>query len=207
MTAVLIHMRNSTFANAPGRRHCCCCCRRRLCHGHWRASEWKQRSLSPHSSVEGSRKTKPGRKPVDPTIQKVKRKNQNREAQRKFRERKEQYIKELEAKIKSIEEIVRESASDRERLTNVIMQLQSENERLRALHDAKGNHTSFNFQVQPSPATFKQPLRSPAYSASPPRDVNDRGASVLSSPSAAQVQEDGNRHQPTISTPPPKTTP
>ncbi|KAJ3116711.1 hypothetical protein HDU96_008950 [Phlyctochytrium bullatum] len=114
----------------------------------------QQTSSGQQLTAAGTARRKPGRKPLDPAIQKVKRKNQNREAQRKFRgeqfglpllcanarslERKELYIKELEVKIKSIEEIVKESAAERDRLTNVIMQLQAENERLKAALEAHG---------------------------------------------------------------------
>ncbi|KAJ3095267.1 hypothetical protein HDU97_007110 [Phlyctochytrium planicorne] len=111
------------------------------------------------SSGAGTGKKKPGRKPIDPIIQKVKRKNQNREAQRKFRERKEVYIKELEAKIRSIEDVIKESAAERDRLTTVIMKLQHENDQLRMMLEAKGE-TAFNFQPLP-PSSIQKALPKP----------------------------------------------
>ncbi|KAJ3095155.1 hypothetical protein HDU97_007229 [Phlyctochytrium planicorne] len=89
--------------------------------------------VSSDSGAAPAGKKKPGRKPIDPAIQKVKRKDQNREAQRKFRERKEVYIKELESKIQMIEGVIRESAAERNRMNTVIMRLQQENDNLKAM--------------------------------------------------------------------------
>ncbi|CAM0137650.1 DNA-binding transcription factor yap1 [Umbelopsis sp. WA50703] len=103
-------------------------------------------SLSNHSQDEdsldddddrGNGPRKPGRKPMEngshllePDI-KQKRKAQNRAAQRAFRERKERYVKELEAKIKSIEHAhlinTAQLMKENQQLKTVIQRLQCQN--------------------------------------------------------------------------------
>ncbi|KAG2209056.1 hypothetical protein INT46_011454 [Mucor plumbeus] len=94
--------------------------------------------------IDSSNK-KPGRKPMadedslsDPDQDpKVKRKAQNRAAQRAFRERKERYVKELEIKIKQVQDahliataqLVREN----QQLRNIIYRLESENYALKGI--------------------------------------------------------------------------
>ncbi|KAG2199148.1 hypothetical protein INT47_009887 [Mucor saturninus] len=89
--------------------------------------------------VDSTINKKPGRKPMadeeplsdsdqDP---KVKRKAQNRAAQRAFRERKERYVKELESKLKQVQDSHIASASQLVRenhlLRSIIYRLESEN--------------------------------------------------------------------------------
>ncbi|KAI7883379.1 uncharacterized protein EV154DRAFT_428214, partial [Mucor mucedo] len=89
--------------------------------------------------VDSTISKKPGRKPMadeeplsdsdqDP---KVKRKAQNRAAQRAFRERKERYVKELESKLKQVQDSHIASASQLVRenhlLRSIIYRLESEN--------------------------------------------------------------------------------
>ncbi|KAJ1552545.1 hypothetical protein HK405_010920, partial [Cladochytrium tenue] len=70
---------------------------------------------------------KRGRKPGNPEIQKVKRKAQNRDAQRAFRERKELYIRELEQRVGALEAQAHADAARIRQLTFANSQLQSEN--------------------------------------------------------------------------------
>ncbi|CEP15633.1 hypothetical protein [Parasitella parasitica] len=95
-------------------------------------------------NVDNSNK-KPGRKPMadedslsDPDQDpKVKRKAQNRAAQRAFRERKERYVKELEIKIKQVQDahlvatahLIREN----QQLRAIIYRLESENNALKGI--------------------------------------------------------------------------
>ncbi|KAI7901376.1 uncharacterized protein BX663DRAFT_514262 [Cokeromyces recurvatus] len=82
---------------------------------------------------------KPGRKPMsneeslsdldqDP---KIKRKAQNRAAQRAFRERKERYVKELEARLKQVQDtyliVTTELVQENQQLRDVIQRLDAEN--------------------------------------------------------------------------------
>ncbi|KAI8143061.1 hypothetical protein BJV82DRAFT_613360 [Fennellomyces sp. T-0311] len=77
--------------------------------------------------------------------QKVRRKEQNRAAQRAFRERKERYVKELETKIKFLEDTHTTSLQavhqENEDLRNVIKRMESE------LLAVKGAAASFNEQL------------------------------------------------------------
>ncbi|KAI8975070.1 hypothetical protein BDF20DRAFT_822727, partial [Mycotypha africana] len=89
--------------------------------------------------VESTVSKKPGRKPMpdeeitsdseqDP---KVKRKAQNRAAQRAFRERKERYVKELEARIKQVQDAhfiaTAQLVDENQQLRAIIYKLESEN--------------------------------------------------------------------------------
>ncbi|KAI8059990.1 uncharacterized protein B0P05DRAFT_270026 [Gilbertella persicaria] len=108
------------------------------------ASTHEDESSQESDNIDSTNK-KPGRKPMpdeesfsdldqDP---KVKRKAQNRAAQRAFRERKERYVKELEIKIKQIQDahlvtttqLVREN----QQLRSVIYRLESENYALKGI--------------------------------------------------------------------------
>ncbi|KAI1493971.1 hypothetical protein F4809DRAFT_660304 [Biscogniauxia mediterranea] len=60
------------------------------------------------------------------------RKAQNRAAQRAFRERKEKHVKDLEAKLASLEAAQQETASENEKLKRDLQKMSTENEILRA---------------------------------------------------------------------------
>ncbi|KAJ8661467.1 hypothetical protein O0I10_002733 [Lichtheimia ornata] len=105
---------------------------------------------------------KPGRKPMpddddlsqdaehDP---KVKRKAQNRAAQRAFRERKERYVKELEAKIKQLQDNHFHASSqlvqENQHLRSVVYRLEAENFALKGIH--------IQFPIHPSPYIMYTP--------------------------------------------------
>ncbi|EJD04473.1 uncharacterized protein FOMMEDRAFT_140417 [Fomitiporia mediterranea MF3/22] len=75
----------------------------------------------------------------------LKRKEQNRAAQRAFRERKEKHVKDLEDKVAALEEKNAAAIQENESLREVVSHLQSENMRLR--------QSSFTFAVPPSAST------------------------------------------------------
>ncbi|KAI9261813.1 hypothetical protein EDC94DRAFT_608935 [Helicostylum pulchrum] len=159
--------------------------------------------------ADGSNK-KPGRKPMadeealsdsdqDP---KVKRKAQNRAAQRAFRERKERYVKELEAKIKQVQDanlvtttqLVREN----QQLRSIIYRLETENYALKGIplqpyqHQVTLSPQPPNQQQQQqqqrqnggtnyptiAPLLPQQPLLLPAYLSSPTSSVLQNSPSV-----------------------------
>ncbi|KAL7335739.1 hypothetical protein PS15p_201166 [Mucor circinelloides] len=117
---------------------------------------------------------KPGRKPMadeeslsDPDQDpKVKRKAQNRAAQRAFRERKERYVKELEIKIKQVQDahlvataqLVREN----QQLRTIIYRLESENYALKGI------------PMQPYQSQAPPPVHQPP---PPPRTTSNSGNS------------------------------
>ncbi|KAG1055051.1 hypothetical protein G6F43_002972 [Rhizopus delemar] len=109
---------------------------------------------SQYSDESGTRK--PGRRPLpdkdlsdcdqDP---KVKRKVQNRAAQRAFRERKERYVKELEIKLKQVQEnhlvAITQLIQENHRLRSFIFKLEVEN------HALKGIPYPLNYTASPPP--------------------------------------------------------
>ncbi|KAI1823718.1 hypothetical protein F4861DRAFT_305774 [Xylaria intraflava] len=68
------------------------------------------------------------------------RKAQNRAAQRAFRERKERHVKELEAKLASLEAAQSETATENEKLRRAMQKMSTENEILRATSNAHAQH-------------------------------------------------------------------
>ncbi|KAG2233016.1 hypothetical protein INT48_007592 [Thamnidium elegans] len=132
---------------------------------------------------------------------KVKRKAQNRAAQRAFRERKERYVKELEAKIKQVQDanlvtttqLVREN----QQLRSIIYRLETENYALKGIplqpyqHQATLSPQPPNQQQQQqqrqngganyptiAPLLPQQPLLLPAYLSSPTPSVLQNSPSV-----------------------------
>ncbi|KAI9206117.1 uncharacterized protein BJ171DRAFT_41486 [Polychytrium aggregatum] len=71
---------------------------------------------------------KPGRKPADPAIQKLRRQAQNRNSQRNFRERRERFVNELELRLRQTQELLTEVRSQYEA---GIQSLMKENTELR----------------------------------------------------------------------------
>ncbi|KAI9489600.1 hypothetical protein BDB00DRAFT_610218 [Zychaea mexicana] len=112
--------------------------------------------MSDDSSIYGQ---KPGRKPmsdsddistdVDTEDPKVKRKVQNRAAQRAFRERKERYVKELESKIKQVQDnhlhATTQLVQENQHLRSIVYRLEAENFALKGIH--------IQFPIHPSPYT------------------------------------------------------
>ncbi|KAI0971988.1 hypothetical protein F4678DRAFT_460818 [Xylaria arbuscula] len=68
------------------------------------------------------------------------RKAQNRAAQRAFRERKERHVKDLEAKLASLEAAQNQTASENEKLRREMQKISTENEVLRATSSVHAQH-------------------------------------------------------------------
>jgi hypothetical protein len=87
-----------------------------------------------------------------------KRKAQNRAAQRAFRERKEQHVRDLEDKVNNLEQASNTLQADNERLKRELARYTTENEILRAtsLHPSRG-HASANHT--PEPTTVTGPMK------------------------------------------------
>ncbi|KAK4206466.1 putative bzip transcription factor protein [Rhypophila decipiens] len=66
------------------------------------------------------------------------RKAQNRIAQRAFRERKERHVKDLESRLKELEQTQQQTASENERLKRDLQRMSTENEILRATSMVNG---------------------------------------------------------------------
>ncbi|KAI9304694.1 hypothetical protein BJ944DRAFT_266437 [Cunninghamella echinulata] len=114
----------------------------------------KQDQLMDDSSQESedehsiSSTKKPGRKPLadeefsDDDDPKVKRKAQNRAAQRAFRERKERYVKELEGKLKMVQDAhtlaTNQLYQENQHLKSIIYRLEAENMTLKSIHIQQG---------------------------------------------------------------------
>lgn len=74
----------------------------------------------------------------DLTPAQSRRKAQNRAAQRAFRERKERHVKDLEAKLASIEAAQHETSTENEQLKRDLQKISTENEILRATSSIQG---------------------------------------------------------------------
>ncbi|KAG7090702.1 hypothetical protein E1B28_009796 [Marasmius oreades] len=111
---------------------------------------------SPSSSRKG---TSTKRKASGPDESKaLKRKEQNRAAQRAFRERKEKHVRDLEDKVAASEAKNDALASENENLRDLLTRLQSENVALRQ----QASSSSFTFTV-PKSTTTTTPAKSPQY--------------------------------------------
>lgn len=129
----------------------------------------------------------------------MKRKEQNRAAQRAFRERKEKHVKDLEDKVAALETKNEEAVHENENLRDLLTQLQNENLVLK--------QTSFTFSVPKNAASSVDPARgtystdfgstrSPIASisiASPPKSTNPLDWSSLTAfdPSMLNLLDDG----------------
>ncbi|KAF9263071.1 hypothetical protein L218DRAFT_361004 [Marasmius fiardii PR-910] len=90
----------------------------------------------------------------------LKRKEQNRAAQRAFRERKEKHVRDLEDKVAASEAKNEALASENENLRDLLTRLQSENMALRQ----QASSSTFTFTVPKSAtATATTPAKSPQY--------------------------------------------
>ncbi|KAJ5163671.1 transcriptional regulator family: bZIP [Penicillium coprophilum] len=79
-----------------------------------------------------------------------KRKAQNRAAQRAFRERKEQHVRDLEDKVNTLEQASSTLQADNERLKRELAQYTTENEILRATSQVHRGHVSSNENPTPT---------------------------------------------------------
>ncbi|KAI1658722.1 hypothetical protein F4813DRAFT_388488 [Daldinia decipiens] len=86
----------------------------------------------------------------DLTPAQSRRKAQNRAAQRAFRERKERHVKDLEAKLASLEAQQHQTASENEKLKRDLQKMSTENEILRATSNVHAQNGSLS---PPAPTT------------------------------------------------------
>lgn len=89
---------------------------------------------TPQSDHEDKKHTKPGRKPID-TEPKLKRTAQNRAAQRAYRERKERKMKDLEDKVKALEDETIKANTETDFLRAQVEMLKTELARYRGHSD------------------------------------------------------------------------
>ncbi|KAL5535060.1 YAP1 [Sanghuangporus sanghuang] len=99
----------------------------------------KTQHTSTHKKSSSTSRRKSTGNPSADESRLLKRKEQNRAAQRAFRERKEKHVKDLEDKVASLEEKNATTLQENENLREVVSRLQSENMRLR--------QSSFTFSV------------------------------------------------------------
>ncbi|KAF4623393.1 hypothetical protein D9613_001582 [Agrocybe pediades] len=99
----------------------------------------------------------------------LKRKEQNRAAQRAFRERKEKHVKDLEDKVADLEAKNEQALNENENLRDLLTRLQSENVALKQTAALK--QSAFTFSVpKSSPVNMDttSPPQNPIFSTSPP---------------------------------------
>ncbi|RYP77800.1 hypothetical protein DL771_000897 [Monosporascus sp. 5C6A] len=94
------------------------------------------------SDPDGSRQTGSNSDDEDLTPAQSRRKAQNRAAQRAFRERKERHVKDLEAKLASLEAAQNQTASENEKLKRDLQKISTENEILRATSNIQAQRGS-----------------------------------------------------------------
>lgn len=90
----------------------------------------------------------------DMTPAQSRRKAQNRAAQRAFRERKERHVKDLEARLATLEAEAQHTTSENERLKREMQKITTENEILRATSTLNGQNS-----LSPEPAQTTGPQR------------------------------------------------
>ncbi|KAF9066565.1 hypothetical protein BDP27DRAFT_1384274 [Rhodocollybia butyracea] len=113
--------------------------------------------------VAPSRRKSSGAGPSKDETRLIKRKEQNRAAQRAFRERKEKHVKDLEDKVAALENKNQQATTENENLRDLLSRLQSENMALK--------QASFTFSV---PKQQQQPAASTSTAKSPsPSFVSD----------------------------------
>ncbi|KAH8749326.1 hypothetical protein F5883DRAFT_652724 [Diaporthe sp. PMI_573] len=94
----------------------------------------------PLSNPDSGHKGSPTAEKDDLTLSQSRRRAQNRAAQRAFRKRKAQHVKDFEAKLASLEAAQRELASENERLQRDLQEMSLENAMLKATPLTKGGH-------------------------------------------------------------------
>ncbi|KAJ2755988.1 DNA-binding transcription factor yap1 [Coemansia pectinata] len=112
---------------------------------------------------------KPGRKPIL-TEASTKRTAQNRAAQRAFRERKQQYLKGLEEKVKELTEQQERTERENAQLKQCVDQLKEENVTL------KSSGTQFTYENVPSSVDFDQAITDLFESSNVPGGLNLTGS-------------------------------
>lgn len=124
----------------------------------------------------------------------MKRKAQNRAAQRAFRERKERYVKELEAKIKQLQDNHFHASSqlvqENQHLRSVVYRLEAENFALKGIH--------IQFPIHPSPYIMYTPPTNhgaPVNSAASPHSSTHPHHPPLLAPAMPNVPPSPPTHQ------------
>ncbi|KAI0204235.1 hypothetical protein F4808DRAFT_373197 [Astrocystis sublimbata] len=84
------------------------------------------------------------------------RKQQNRNAQRAFRERKEKHVKDLEAKLANLEQAQSKTAEENKRLMSEMQKISTENEILRATSSVQAQH---NGSISPVASVTTGPMQ------------------------------------------------
>ncbi|KAJ6443990.1 bZIP transcription factor (Fcr3) [Purpureocillium lavendulum] len=116
------------------------------------------------------------------------RKAQNRAAQRAFRERKERHVKDLEAKLATLEAAQQEASVENERLKRDLQKMSTENEILRATssmgHGNQGSHSPEPMTTAPmrySPTDFYSNVLQNHQNKSPSHRIttSDKGERLL----------------------------
>ncbi|BGP26362.1 transcription factor [Rhodotorula toruloides] len=108
-----------------------------------------------------------------------KRRAQNRQAQRNFRERKEKHLKDLEERVKLLEQQTNERDAENAALKQLLESLRSENDRLKVYESAftfDYNKDVDGSSAMPQAATFQPPPSLPPTSA--PSPASSLGSSV-----------------------------
>ncbi|THU87764.1 hypothetical protein K435DRAFT_573459, partial [Dendrothele bispora CBS 962.96] len=99
----------------------------------------------------------------------LKRKEQNRAAQRAFRERKEKHVKDLEDQVAALEAKNEQANSENENLRDLLSRLQSENMALKQQQPPSAiGQPSFTFSVAKNAASATSPsvIKSPTFETS-----------------------------------------
>jgi len=135
----------------------------------------QQRSESPPDATTSSGSSKKKTSTTD------KRKEQNRNAQRAFRERKERVLKDLEDKIEGLNKINEDQMSENQNLRELVQRLQDENSRLQQQGSGAGGAQSSASAPQSS-FTFSMPanLSSSTSSNNPNANADNAPASFSS---------------------------
>lgn len=147
------------------------------------ASKTAHTASTTASSSNPTKKTNTRRKSGNPTqdeLRLLKRKEQNRAAQRAFRERKEKHVKDLEDKVEELELKNQRTESENENLRDLLTRLQEENVQLKKKQQQGEQLHSpsqpFTFAIsKDSPATVGNNINSPLQKDSP------SGSSTISS--------------------------
>lgn len=138
------------------------------------ASKTAHTASTTASSGNPNKKSSARRKSGNPTqdeLRLLKRKEQNRAAQRAFRERKEKHVKDLEDKVEELELKNQRTESENDNLRDLLSRLQEENVQLKKKQQGEQHHSSsqpFTFAIsKDSPATVGNNINSPLQKDSP----------------------------------------
>ncbi|THH12169.1 hypothetical protein EW145_g176 [Phellinidium pouzarii] len=116
----------------------------------------------------------------------LKRKEQNRAAQRAFRERKEKHVKDLEDKVAALEEKNSASLTENESLREVVSRLQAENVRLR--------QSAFTFTVPSSASSSKSTATNDSSRGSPHDPQQDASMNLYNPSPSVSASSSASTH-------------